>query len=116
MKNDQSKDYAWNAKDDYLKHHTHKMEKLEQHKEFRLENEEFDPNIRERREKIPNRVVEGYFRGNQQYRNPESIYCAVQHEGRSYHLFEASRFPLGRMAVMIATIIRGKDKPGYHRG
>jgi large subunit ribosomal protein L13 len=29
------------------------------------------------------------------------------------HLFNAARFPLGRMATHIATIIRGKNKPTF---
>jgi hypothetical protein len=33
------------------------MERLVQHEEYKLENEEFDPNIRQRREKMPNSVV-----------------------------------------------------------
>lgn len=30
-----------------------------------------------------------------------------------WHVFNAERIPLGRMAVMIATFIRGKHKPVY---
>jgi len=30
-----------------------------------------------------------------------------------YHLFNAERIPLGRMAEMISPVIRGKNKPGY---
>lgn len=44
---------------------------------------------------------------------PQSIYCAVSHKGHTYHLFNAKRMPIGRMATMIAQLIRGKHKPGY---
>ena len=37
------------------------------------------------------------------------------HNGEVWHLFNASRMPLGRMASMIATFIRGKHKPTYRQ-
>ena len=45
--------------------------------------------------------------------DPQSCYVSIRHKGRTYHLFDASRFPLGRMAKMCAIFIRGKNKPTY---
>jgi large subunit ribosomal protein L13 len=33
--------------------------------------------------------------------------------GTTYHLFNAQRVPVGRMAVLISQFIRGKNKPTY---
>ena len=33
--------------------------------------------------------------------------------GTTYHLFNAQRVPVGRMAVLISQYIRGKNKPTY---
>jgi len=44
---------------------------------------------------------------------PQSMYCAVQHEGKTWHLFNAARMPLGRLATLAATYLRGKHKPTY---
>ena len=44
---------------------------------------------------------------------PQSAYVALSHKGKTVHLFNAARFPLGRMAVLISTFIRGTHKPGY---
>lgn len=41
------------------------------------------------------------------------MYCAVNVKGVTYHLFNAKRYPLGRMATRIGIFIRGKHKPGY---
>ena len=38
---------------------------------------------------------------------------AVQYEGKTWHLFNAARMPLGRIARMAATFLRGKHKPTY---
>ena len=38
---------------------------------------------------------------------------AVNHKGTTYHLFNAARVPVGRMAVLISQFIRGKNKPTY---
>lgn len=38
---------------------------------------------------------------------------AISHKNRTWHLFNAERFPLGRMAQMISVYIRGKHKPNY---
>ena len=44
---------------------------------------------------------------------PQSQYCAVQYEGKTWHLFNAARMPLGRIARMCADFLRGKNKPNY---
>jgi len=38
---------------------------------------------------------------------------AVQYEGKTWHLFNAKRMPLGRLAKMAADFLRGKNKPNY---
>ena len=35
------------------------------------------------------------------------------HDGQAWHLFNAKRMSLGRMAEMIAIFVRGKHKPTY---
>jgi len=46
-------------------------------------------------------------------KTPESAYVAINHKGETWHLFNAARIPLGRMARDIAVFIRGKHKPTY---
>jgi len=46
-------------------------------------------------------------------KEPQSCYVAVQNKGQTWHLFNAARMPLGRMAEHIALFIRGKHKPTY---
>lgn len=46
-------------------------------------------------------------------RKPESNYVSVNHNGQVWHLFNAARMPLGRMAARIADLIRGKHKPNF---
>lgn len=46
-------------------------------------------------------------------KGPESAYVAVHNAGETWHLFNAAKMPLGRMAQMIAVFIRGKHKPTY---
>ena len=73
----------------------------------------FDPNIRHRMEEMPNQLVYRALRGVIPEKEPESCYVAVQHAGKTYHLFNAARIPLGRMAELCAIYIRGKHKPTY---
>ena len=40
-------------------------------------------------------------------------YMAFERKGKIYHIFDASRYPLGRMCNIIATEIRGKSTPLY---
>jgi ribosomal protein L13 len=46
-------------------------------------------------------------------KDPQSCYVAINHKGETWHLFNAARIPLGRMAALIAVYIRGKHKPIY---
>lgn len=43
----------------------------------------------------------------------QSCYAAVNHKGKTYHLFNAKRMPVGRIAVMISTLLRGKHRPDF---
>jgi len=73
----------------------------------------FDPNIRHRVDEVHPDLL---YRGLQQVmpeKEPQSCYVAIQHKGKTYHLFNAERIPLGRMARMCAVFIRGKHKPVY---
>lgn len=44
---------------------------------------------------------------------PGSIYVAVQKQGITYHLFDASRIPYGKMCSRIAYYLSGKHKPTF---
>lgn len=63
---------------------------------------------------IPNKAIYEYFEGRTPLKDPESAYVAINHMGETWHLFNAEKIPLGRMAEKIAIFIRGKHKPGYH--
>ena len=43
-----------------------------------------------------------------------SNYVAVNHKGKTYHLFNARKMPVGRIAMNISQFIRGKHKPSYN--
>lgn len=73
----------------------------------------FDPNIRHRPMEMPNHLLYRYIYGIVPKKEPESAYVAVHHNGETWHLFNAEKMPLGRMAQMIAIFIRGKHKPIY---
>ena len=73
----------------------------------------FDPNTRLRHETMDNHIIYRALRGYIPDYEPQSNYCAVEHKGNTWHLFNAARFPLGRMAQMIAVHIRGKHTPLY---
>ena len=73
----------------------------------------FDPNIRQRPMEMPNHLLYRYMYGIVPRKSPESAYVAVHNAGQTWHLFNAEKIPLGRMAQMIAIFIRGKHKPGY---
>ena len=49
--------------------------------------------------------------GKQSY--PGSLYVAVQKQGITYHLFDASRIPYGKMCSRIAYYLSGKQKPTF---
>lgn len=44
---------------------------------------------------------------------PQSAYFKVNHNGMIFHVFDASRIPLGRMAIKAAKFLMGKHKPNY---
>lgn len=51
-----------------------------------------------------------------EYRNkipPQSAYYCVKRDGMIWHIFDANRIPLGRMAGRCAKYITGKYKPNY---
>lgn len=73
----------------------------------------FDPNIRQRPMKMPNHLLYRYMQGIVPKKGPESAYVAVHNKGETWHLFNAAKMPLGRMASMIAIFVRGKHKPSY---
>ena len=73
----------------------------------------FDPNIRHRVMEMPNHLLYRYMYGIKPRKESESSYVAVHHKGETWHLFNAEKMPLGRMAEMIAIFIRGKHKPTY---
>lgn len=63
---------------------------------------------------VPNHILYRYMYGIKPKKEAESAYVAVHHKGQTWHLFNAEKMPLGRMAQMIAIFIRGKHKPTYH--
>lgn len=63
---------------------------------------------------MPNHLMYRYLYGVKPKKDPESAYVAVHNKGETWHLFNAEKMPLGRMAEMIAIFIRGKHKPTYH--
>jgi len=73
----------------------------------------FDPNIRQRPMTMPNHLINRFIYGVKPKGEPESAYVAVHNKGQTWHLFNAEKMPLGRMAEMIAIFIRGKHKPTY---
>lgn len=73
----------------------------------------FDPNVRHRLPEMPNHLQYGFMYGHSPETEAQSQYCAVNFEGVTYHLFNAKRMPLGRIACNIATYARGKHRPGY---
>ena len=73
----------------------------------------FDPNIRHRIDDIDNKLIWRSLVGIEPDYEPQSNYVAIKHKGKTWHLFNAARFPLGRMAQMIAVYIRGKHTPLY---
>lgn len=94
-----------------------KMESLKEFQPFEPKEEftrvAFDPNVRHRLHEIPNHLTYRYLYGHMPQQEAMSQYVAVNSKGKTYHLFNAKRMPVGRMAVMIAEFIRGKHKPGY---
>jgi hypothetical protein len=73
----------------------------------------FDENIRQRMDDIHNDIIYRAFSYERIKPEPQSCYVAIQHAGKTYHLFNAKRFPLGRMAKLCSEYMRGKHKPIY---
>ncbi len=73
----------------------------------------FDPNIRHRMDEITNDLIHRGLNQTLPQSSPQSCYAAVQHKGQTWHLFNAARMPLGRMAEICAIYMRGKHKPTY---
>lgn len=73
----------------------------------------FDPNLRMRMDEIHTDLIWRGINGAMPQKEPQSCYVAIQHKGKTYHLFNAARIPLGRMARMCSVFIRGKHKPTY---
>ena len=74
----------------------------------------FDPNVRPRLVEMDPKIAYEANLGFQPVKPPQSCYVAVNHKGQTWHLFNAARFPLGRMAKQISIFIRGKHKPTYN--
>jgi len=75
----------------------------------------FDPAVRHRLPTMPNDLI---YRAMTETHlpprfPPQSAYVAIHRNGQTYHLFNAAKFPLGRMAELISRYIRGRHKPGY---
>lgn len=62
---------------------------------------------------MPNHLTYRYLYGMAPQKNVQSAYVAINRRGETWHLFNAERMPLGRMATMIANLMRGKHKPQY---
>ncbi len=74
----------------------------------------FDPNIRSMADEMPNHLMyRWYENGIVPEKDAESAYVAIHHKGEVWHLFNAAKMPLGRMAAQISVFIRGKHKPHY---
>eukprot|EP00347_Sterkiella_histriomuscorum_P023073 403336055 len=73
----------------------------------------FDPDVRSIVPEFENHVLYQWMDGQKAKRDAESSYVAINHKGEVWHLFNAARMPLGRMAAQIAVFVRGKHKPQY---
>lgn len=62
---------------------------------------------------MPNHMMYKYMYDIKPLKEPQSAYVAIYHKGEVWHLFNAERMNLGRMAQMIAVYIRGKHKPTF---
>jgi large subunit ribosomal protein L13 len=65
--------------------------------------------------KIPYEVAYKFMHQREPKMPPQSTYVAVNHNGVTWHLFNAKRYPIGRIASLASIYIRGKHKPGYDR-
>ncbi len=105
------RDYSVDEAEELKKKMAIKAEPFQPKKEYsRIE---FDPNIRHRMDSMDNTLIYRALEYKEPHALPESMYCAVQYEGKTWHLFNAGRMPLGRIARMAADFLRGKNKPNY---
>ena len=105
------RDYSVDEAEELKKRMAIKAEPFQPKKEYsRIE---FDPNIRHRMDNMDNTMIYRALEYKEPHALPESMYCAVQYEGKTWHLFNAGRMPLGRIAQMAADFLRGKNKPNY---
>ena len=74
---------------------------------------QFDQNVRHRMDDMDNKLIYRALRYKEPDLEPRSMYCAVEHEGKIWHLFNAERMPLGRIAALAAGFLRGKNKPNH---
>jgi hypothetical protein len=58
----------------------------------------FDPNVRPKLMEMDPKIAYEANLGYQPVKAPQSCYIAVNHKGKTWHLFNAARYPLGRMA------------------
>ena len=58
----------------------------------------FDPNVRMRHDEMDNYMILRNLQGYVEDYEPQSNYVAITFKGNTWHLFNAARFPLGRMA------------------
>jgi len=61
-----------------------------------------DENIRTRLTEMPGHLMHNFYTGRKEEFPAQSCYVAVMHNGKTYHLFNAKRMPVGRMAVQIS--------------
>ena len=64
-------------------------------------------------DKVPNHLIWRLMHQHVPQNEPQSQYVAVNKNGRTYHLFNAKRMPIGRIALIVSKVIRGKHKPTY---
>ena len=59
----------------------------------------FDPDVRSIVPEFENHFLYQWMEGQKAKRDAESCYVAINHKGEVWHLFNAARMPLGRMAA-----------------
>lgn len=50
-------------------------------------------------DEMPNELMYRFLEGIVPSKEPESAYVAIHHKGETWHLFNAAKMPLGRMAA-----------------
>lgn len=73
-----------------------------------------DENMKFIVDKVKHQEMFDFYNLNyENYIEPQSAYYAVRRNGITYHVFDAARIPLGRMANSAARFLMGKHKPNY---